>query len=116
MEAHERVKYLRKRIFQLSQNEFAKKINISRPNLGNIEIGKINMTERVLSDVCRVFQVRKEWIMSGEEPMFEDSETPLDPLDIEISRLYTALNDRHKNYLYGYMHRLLEEQEEGRES
>ncbi len=112
MEANERLKYLRKKVFKLSQKEFAQKINLSRPNLGNIEIGTINMTERVLADICRVFRVRKEWIMSGEEPMFDDSETPLDPLDIEISRLYTALNDRNKNYLYGYMQRLLEEQGE----
>lgn len=110
MEVHERIKHFRKKVLKLSQEEFSKKINISRPNLGNIEIGKIHLTDRVLSDICRVFQVRKEWILTGEEPMFEEGS---DPLDVEILRLYSILTEKNRNYLYGYMQRLLEEQEEG---
>lgn len=113
MEAHERIKHFRKKILKLSQVEFSKKLNISRPNLGNIEIGKINITDRVLSDICRVFQVRKEWILTGEEPMFDESSAPQDSLDVEILRLYSVLTEKNRNYLYGYMQRLLEEQEEG---
>lgn len=113
MEAHERIKYLRKKILDFSQDEFAKKLNVSRSNLGNIETGTINLTERVLADICRVFQVRKDWILNGTEPVFEEENDLLDPLDMEISRLYAALTERNKNYLYGYMQRLLEEQGEG---
>lgn len=107
MKTYERVKYLRKNILELSQDEFSKKINISRSNLGNIETGKINLTERVLSDICRSFHVRQEWITTGSEPIFEENS---DPLDTEISRLFSSLTDENKKYLYGYIQRLLEEQ------
>ncbi len=107
MEAYERIKYLRKNVLNLSQDDFSKKIHISRSNLGNIETGKINLTERVLSDICRAFHVKQDWIKVGEEPMFEGNS---DPLDMEISRLYSSLTDDNKRYLYGYIQRLLEEQ------
>lgn len=107
METHERIKYLRKKLLNLSQDEFSKKINISRSNLGNIETGKINLTDRVLSDICRTFHVKPEWITSGIEPIFEENN---DPLVSEIERLYFALTDENKKYLYGYIQRLLEEQ------
>lgn len=35
-----------------------------------------------------------------------------DPLDSEISKLYSSLTDENKKYLYGYIQRLLEEQQE----
>lgn len=109
MEAYERVKYLRKEVLELSQESFSKKINISRSNLGNIETGKINLTERVLFDICRTFHVKQNWLLTGTEPIFEEDSNPL---DIEISRLYSSLTDENKKYLYGYIQRLLEEQDE----
>ena len=108
MKTYERIKYLRKQVLDLSQDDFSKKINISRSNLGNIETGKINLTERVLSDICRTFQVKKDWITTGIEPIFEEGNNPL---DIEVLKLYSSLTDENKKYLYGYMQRLLEEQE-----
>lgn len=109
MEAYERIKYLRKEVLNLSQESFSKKINISRSNLGNIETGKINLTERVLSDICRNFHVKQNWLLTGTEPIFEEYKNPLDN---EISKLYSSLTDENKKYLYGYIQRLLEEQHE----
>lgn len=108
METYERIKYLRKKVLNLSQDDFSKKINISRSNLGNIETGKINLTERVLSDICRAFQVKKDWITAGIEPIFEEGSNPL---DTEILKLYASLTDENKKYLYGYIQRLFEEQQ-----
>ena len=108
LKTYERIKYLRKQVLDLSQDDFSKKINISRSNLGNIETGKINLTERVLSDICRTFQVKKDWITTGIEPIFEEGNNPL---DTEVLKLYSSLTDENKKYLYGYMQRLLEEQE-----
>ena len=67
---NERIRYLRKSILHISQDDFAKEIGISRSNLGNIETGAVNLTERVISDVCRVFNVNETWLRSGEGDMF----------------------------------------------
>ena len=109
MEPCERIRQLRKKVLNMTLEEFSTKINISRSNLGNIETGRIGLTERVLSDICRTFHVRQNWITGGIEPIFEDN---VNPLDTEISKLYSSLTDENKKYLYGYMQRLLEEQHE----
>lgn len=112
MEPYERIRHLRKKILKLTLENFSKQINISRSNLGNIETGKINLTDRVLTDLCREFHVNQNWILYGTLPIFEKDH---DPLDLEITKLYAMLSDENKKYLYGYMQRLLEEQETSEE-
>lgn len=107
MKPHEQLKHLRKNILHLSQEEFARQINISRSNLGNIETNKINLTERTLADICRTFHVNHSWITEGLEPVFTaDSHS----LDEQVFRLYEKLTDENKKYLHGYLQRLLDEQ------
>lgn len=65
-----RVKELRKSL-KLTQNEFADKINMSRSNYGSIETGRVNITDRVLNDICKTFSVNRNWILTGEGEMFE---------------------------------------------
>ena len=113
MEPNERIRQLRKRMLNMTLEEFSAKINMSRSNLGNIETGRICLTERVLSDICRNFHVNQDWILHGTEPVFENSN---DPLDLEIVNLYAVLSEKNKKYLYGYMQRLIEEQESSKET
>lgn len=113
MEANDRIRQLRKRILHMTLEEFSQKINISRSNLGNIETGRIGLTDRVLSDICRTFHVRQCWIIDGTDPIFEHD---TNPLDLEIAKLYSLLTDDNKKYLYGYIQRLLDEQEESSET
>lgn len=108
MEIHERIKYLRKKELKLSQGEFAHRINISRSNLGNIETNKIKLTNRVLSDICRTFCINPEWITDGKEPMYDESRSVLIEKFYELLPLLTEEN---KMVLYGYLQRLLDEQE-----
>lgn len=56
MEIYDRVKYLRKDFLHLTQDEFSKKLNISRANVANIESGRVSITERTIQDICRIFQ------------------------------------------------------------
>ena len=65
MNIHERIRYLRKNELKMTQDDFAAKIDISRSNLGNIEIGRIAVTERVISSICREFNVNEEWLRNG---------------------------------------------------
>lgn len=107
MKPHERLKHVRKNELKLSQQEFSSLIHMSRPNLGNIERGRIKLTDRVLADMRRVFQINPEWLMDGKGPMFLSDQ---DPLTFEILRLYSELTSENKNYLYGYIQRLFDEQ------
>ena len=107
MKPYERIRLLRKKILKNTLEDFASRINISGSNLGNLETGRIGLTERVLSDICSTFHVNRDWLINGTEPIFEDGD---DPLDTEILKIYPKLTNENKKYLYGYMQRLLEEQ------
>lgn len=66
MTINERIKYLRKKILHLTQEELAPQIKMSRSNLGAIEIGRIVVTDRVKDDICSAFNVNKNWLESGD--------------------------------------------------
>lgn len=70
MTINERIKHLRKNILHLTQEEFAPGIKIGRSNLGNIEIGKTGVTDRVISDICEKHNVSEEWLRTGEGEIF----------------------------------------------
>lgn len=71
MELFERIKSLRKEVLQKTQEEFSSVIKISRSNLGSIEIGRINVTSRVISVICTEYDVNEEWVRTGDGKMFE---------------------------------------------
>lgn len=70
MNIGERIRHLRKNELKMTQDDFASKIDISRSNIGNIEIGRIAVTERVVSSICREFNVNEEWLRTGKGEMF----------------------------------------------
>ena len=70
MEIHERIKYLRKDILKLTQQEFSDSLKISRSNMGNIEIGRIAVTDRVICDICEKFNINEEWLRTGNGNMY----------------------------------------------
>ena len=74
MNINERVKCLRKEELKISQEEFAKKINISRAGLASIEAGNCNVTSRIVSDISRVFGVSETWLNTGEGEMFSTAD------------------------------------------
>lgn len=69
MNVNERIRYLRKSELEMTQDDFASKIDISRSNLGNIETGRIIVTDRVISSICREFNISEDWLRYGKEPM-----------------------------------------------
>lgn len=113
MKVHERIRYLRKEVLKLSQEEFAKKINVSRSNLGNLEINKINVTERVINDICREFRINEEWLLNGNGEIFKaDSQNYIEELvkqyslnnkDKEILEAYVNMNEENRNLFYNFI-------------
>lgn len=67
----ERIKHLRKDVLKMTQEDFASKINLSRSNFGNIEVGRIAATDRVISDIAKAFGISETWLRDGVGEMFE---------------------------------------------
>lgn len=73
----DRIRYLRKDILNLTLKEMSYALNISLSNLGNIEAGRINATQRMISDICRVYNVDPVWLETGEGKMIPVNEKTL---------------------------------------
>ncbi len=69
-----RVKEIRTNL-GLNQSDFAEKIGIKQAGLSAIEKGIRNVTDRVISDICREFNVNEEWLRNGNGEMFIEPDT-----------------------------------------
>jgi len=86
---NERIKEIRKEK-KLSQKEFAKNINLSQNHLSSIENNVRSTTERIINDICKTYNVNKNWLLTGEGEMFKD---PLDPFIIKDEELKEFFKD-----------------------
>ncbi len=113
-----RIKEIRK-LLKLSQEVFAKKINMSRSNLANIENGTVMLTDRVKNTILKEFNINPKWFETGEGIVFKDIteelinklsiENSLDEIDKQTIRNFIQLTDSERKQVLGYIHRLLEE-------
>ena len=53
----------------LTRTEFGKRINLSQPTISNLMKGTQNPSERTLIDIADKFNVREDWLRTGEGPM-----------------------------------------------
>ena len=72
-----RIKTLRQTL-GMSQTDFGRKIGVTRSVLSNLDLGITTLQDPLLSLVCSVFNVRREWLETGSGEMFEhpDTEAP----------------------------------------
>lgn len=63
----------------MSQEEFGKKINLSKPTISAFETQTRNISERVVNDICSEFNVNEDWLRTGQGEMFNT--IPTDELD-----------------------------------
>lgn len=118
MDIHERIKDLRENLGK-TQEAFAKDINISRSNLGNIETGKVKVTDRVVRDIAERFNVREKWLRSGDGEPFETTKQDvinkvaqtyeLDELSKSIMEKYLNLTNTQRNEIDKYIKAILEQ-------
>ena len=93
MDIRERLKFLRDQL-NLTTRAFGSSINMSGGAITNMEKGTRNITDRTIRDICREYNVNPEWLINGNEPMFEDVTSELD-IDDEVKQLtkqYRLLN------------------------
>ena len=65
----DRFKELRKEL-NVTQQEFADKLKISRNFVAQIEMGSKVPSDRTIDDVCRECNVNEEWLRTGNGDMF----------------------------------------------
>ena len=72
-----RVKILRQTL-GLSQTDFGIKIGVTRGVIYNLDSGITQLRDPLLSLICSVFNVRREWLETGSGEMFDqpDTESP----------------------------------------
>lgn len=66
----ERFRELRKAL-GLSQDDFGRKLGVTRGVITNIELGKVPPKSLFISLVCDTFCVNRKWIETGEGMMFD---------------------------------------------
>jgi len=65
---------------------FAERLKIDQSYVTQLTSGKRNPSDRTISDICREFNVREEWLRDGKGQMF------LDFTEDEFSKAATALS------------------------
>lgn len=61
---NERIKQLRL-LLNLTQEEFGKKLGVTRSAISYIESGRSKVTEQMVIMICTTFNVRKSWLKTG---------------------------------------------------
>lgn len=64
----ERVKEVRK-AQDMTLEEFGKRLSVTKVTMLNIERGNRSLTERMLKDICREFNINEKWLKTGEGDM-----------------------------------------------
>lgn len=97
MDKIERLIYLRKKVLDLTQKELALKLNISHQNISNIELKKISLTNRICLEICRIYNINRAWLETGEGEIFSNSF-----LDEKLEYLHQNLNEENRCILIAF--------------
>lgn len=65
---NERIIELRKSL-KKSQAKFAEEIGLSVTFINLVENGNRNLSDRTISDICRIYNVNEEWLRTGNGEM-----------------------------------------------
>ncbi len=112
MNIHERLKYLREQL-NLTTRAFGAAINMSGGAITNMEKGTRNVTDRTIRDICREYRVNPDWLINGNEPVFEDVTSGLE-LDDDVKQLakqYSMLSDADRKLVRKLIQSLAEKAE-----
>lgn len=67
----ERIKQVRKSV-GLPQWKFAETINLKQTSIAMLEKGPRPPTDRIISDICRVYGCSESWLRTGQGSMIEE--------------------------------------------
>lgn len=105
---NERIKELRKAL-KLSQDEFGKRLGLTRGAITNIELNKTEPKPLLLDLICREFNVQEKWLRTGEGEMFVPV-TRDEEIEIFIGKMLRDEDNRFKKRLISALARLPEKE------
>ena len=96
-EINERIRYLRKNVLNLTQQEFGNKLGVSRDVIKNLELGILARPEQkdpLFRLITKEFNVDYIWLTTGEgDPINKENDTIM----AEIDNIMKGDNEFHKN-------------------
>lgn len=103
VDIHERIKFLREEVLNLKQSEMSLIIGLKQGSLSDIERKKTKtVTDRIIKDICREFNISEYWLRTGEGEIFvklenfsldeQAKKSNLSELEIAIMRGYMNLD------------------------
>lgn len=109
---NERLKELRRKL-GLNQTELGEKLFLSQYHISSLETGRRDLTDRIINDVCKEFNVSEEWLREGKGDMFIDPTSDMDfDEDIkDILRIINKLSPDAQKRLYNVAEVFLQEED-----
>ncbi len=95
---NERIKKIRK-YYELSQENFGKRINITRSSVCKLETGENNPSSQTIALICKEFGINETWLRTGEggdENMLAKISED-DRFSLNLGKLSATENQRVKN-------------------
>lgn len=116
-----RIKEIRKEN-KLTQQAFGSLLNLSQSTIESIEAGRRAVTGRVVSDICRQFNINEEWLRTGSGDKYNRqaqianlvlslARSPEDSFTIKMAELLPQLSEEQLEALYN-MALMLEKKED----
>ncbi|GFH97227.1 antitoxin PezA [Lachnospiraceae bacterium] len=105
---NERLKRLR-RTLNLTQQQFADRLNVGRNNIAGYETGKRSPSDAAIALICREFSVSTQWLREGIGEMFIE-QTQDEQIVSFIGNIQRSEADSFKKQLLSVLANLTEEQ------
>ena len=83
----ERFKMLRLSL-KLSQEEFGRRLGVTKSTISNIETGRFNLTDSMIKLICSEFTLREQWLRTGNGEMYSEVS-----IDEKYKRAAKAISD-----------------------
>lgn len=103
-----RIRLLRKSL-GLNQTDFGKPLGLKQAIIGQYETGVRNITDRSIDMLCQAYNIRKDWLLTGQGNMKNEYNTllfnelshnqNLTDLDIQFLKKYLKLSNKNRELL-----------------
>ena len=107
---------------KMTQDAFAEKLGLSKNFVWMLEKGERVPSERTISDICREFNVNKDWLLTGKGDIYDAPEdevaavvsdlleesNPFYDIIISIMKSYKKLDDKSQAALNALIQELMD--------
>ena len=120
---HKRISRVREH-FNLTQDEFGKRIGITRSSISGLESGRRDPSEQTISFICKEFGVNKSWLGNGgsDNNMFIQTpnsalealqqEYDMTDFDILVVKTFAEMSPEQRKILSEFARKLAKEEKE----